>query len=326
MRIEHLAYLLEIARRNSLSTAAQRLGLSQQALSACIKKMEQELGVPLFLRNRQGCRLTKEGEKVRETAEGMVASYRALCADLSRKETDEHRRPLRGMLRIYTNYPFFLPLNPNIIKGFCERHPHLRISITELPQQVIYEKIARPGSDEDQSIGIINVPYSPEGVLAESFLPQSSLKFQPFIHGGYLACVGRLSPLARSRRLSLRTLLKYPVVMGASEEMTTTPLHYLLKQYGSPRFILSASTLSLWSMVVTNNSGIGFIHDALLKKDEPLPGYLQELVFIRIKERMAAATGYVLPHQPGEAAMELTKWLHPSQSGMNLTAPEFSRS
>lgn len=321
MRIEHLAYLLEIARRKSLSTAAQRLGLSQQALSACIKKMEQELGVPLFLRSRQGCRLTLEGEKVRETAEGMVAAYRALCAELRKKEKNEQKRPLRGMLRIYTNSSFFLPLNPNIIKGFCERHPHLRISITELPQQVIYEKMVLSNSDDDQSIGIINVPYSPEGTLAESFLPQDTLTFQPFIQGGYLACVGRLSPLARSKRLSLRTLLKYPVVMGASEEMTTTPLHYLLKQYGSPRFILSASTLSLWSMVVTNNSGIGFIHDALLKKEEPLPPYLRELVFIRIKERMAAATGYVLPPHPGEAAMELTKWLSPPQGGMNLQGP-----
>ncbi|WP_294446943.1 LysR family transcriptional regulator [uncultured Mailhella sp.] len=317
MRIEYLAYFLEIAKRKSLNTAASRLGVSQQALSACIKKMEQELGVTLFLRNRQGCRLTQEGEKVRETAENMVASYRTLCADLKKKDKVRQRAPLSGMLKVYTNYSFFLPLNPNIIKGFCETYPQLRLSITELPQQLVYEKILS-SSDDAQSIGLINVPYAPDGSLAKSFLPPPPLKFQPFVQGGYLACVGKISPLARSKRLSLKTLLKYPVVMGSSEEMTATPLHYLLKQYGSPRFILSASTLSLWSMVVTNNSGIGFIHDVLLKKDEPLPTYLQDLAFIRIKEKLAAVTGYVLPLHPGAAALELIKWLTPQGAGPNI--------
>lgn len=310
MRIEHLACLIEIKRRKSLSTAAGHLGLTQQALSACIKSMENELGVPLLIRTRQGSTLTPEGEEVLEAAENIVSCYRRLRSSLSRQNEPELPSRLAGELRLYTNSPFYLPFNPEIIKKFCEQHPQLRLSITELPQDTIYEKLMSPLAEGTDQIGIINIPFGPGGELLREFLPPfPHLRFRPFVKGGYLACVSKLSPLARSKRLSLRTLLKYPVVMGASEEMPTTPLHYLLKQYGSPRFVLSAATLSLWSMAITNNSGIGFIHEALLRKKEPLPAYLQDLIFIRIREHLAATTGYILPPFPGEASLELLNCL-----------------
>ena len=311
MRIEYLNYLLEIRRRKSLNAAAKHLGLTQQALSASVKTIEQELGVQILIRKRQGCSVTEKGKEVLDFAEDITAKYQQLLASLQEKEAVSVSDSLHGTLRIYTNSPFFIALNPEIIREFCTKHPQVKISITELPQDALYKKLLSPPVEKDvEQLGIVNAPFGPDGTLLKEFLPPyASLRFQPFIKGGYLACVSRMSPLAHSKRLSLRTLLKYPIVMGASEEMPTTPLHYLLKQYGSPRFVLSAATLTLWNMGITNNSGIGFIHDALLKKDELPPSCLQDLVLIHIKEHLSAATGYVLPDYAGKLSLEMLKHL-----------------
>lgn len=311
MRIEYLTYLLEIRRRKSLNAAAKHLGLTQQALSAAVKTIEEELGIQILIRKRQGCTVTQKGKEVMDFAEDITEKYRLLLASLKEEDLASVPDTLHGTLRIYTNSPFFIALNPEIIRQFCTRHPQVKIYITELPQDALYKKLLYPPIEDDvEQLGIINAPFGPDGTLLKEFLPPyPSLRFQPFIKGGYLACVSKMSPLAHSKRLSLRTLLKYPIVMGASEQMPTTPLHYLLKQYGSPRFVLSAATLTLWNMGITNNSGIGFIHDALLKKDEIPPACLQDLVLIHIKEHLAAATGYVLPDYAGRLSKEMLNYL-----------------
>lgn len=311
MRIEHLAYLIEIKRRKSMSTAARHLGLTQQALSSCIKAMEKELGVPLLVRTRQGSSLTDAGKEVHAAAETIVSCYDRLRSSLAKQDVLNRSCNLEGELRIYTNSPFYLSSNPEIVKKFCEDHPLVNVSIAELPQSTIFEKLMQSGINQADQIGIINVPLDDDGHMVREFLPPSSrLRFRPFAKGGYFACVSKLSPLAHSRRLSLRTLLKYPIVMGASEEMSLmTPLHYLLKKHGSPRFMMSVATLNLWNMVITNNSGIGFIHEALLKKNEFLPAHFQDLVFIRIREPLLAVTGYILPLFPGKITLEMNRYL-----------------
>ncbi len=317
MRIEHLSYLMEIRHRKSMSTAARHLGLTQQALSSCIKSMEKELGATLLVRTKQGSTLTEAGKKVLAAAETIVPCYARLRDTLNQKDEKKQRSRLEGELRIYTNSPFYLSSNPDILKNFCEEHPFVHISITELPQKTIFEKLMQSGVNDADQIAIINVPLNADGTPAKDFLPPSpKLRFRPIVKGGYLACVSRLSPLAHSKRLSLRTLLKYPIVMGASEEMSLmTPLHYLLRQHGSPRFMASVATLGLWNMVIANNSGIGFIHDALIRKNDVLPTHFQDLVFIRIREPLLAVTGYVLPLFPGKITQEMSGYMPREQSG-----------
>ena len=57
-----LKYFLTTATRLHLTKAAKELGLSQPALSHCIKRLEQEVGEELFLRRKDGLILTKAGE------------------------------------------------------------------------------------------------------------------------------------------------------------------------------------------------------------------------------------------------------------------------
>ena len=53
MKLEQLPYILEIASCQNLSGAAQKLGISQPALSKCLSNLEGELGMELFQRYRK---------------------------------------------------------------------------------------------------------------------------------------------------------------------------------------------------------------------------------------------------------------------------------
>ena len=62
MTIQQVLYVLEIASRSSVSQAAQKLYLSQSALSQQLRRLEEELGYALFSRTANGLQLTSEGK------------------------------------------------------------------------------------------------------------------------------------------------------------------------------------------------------------------------------------------------------------------------
>lgn len=63
MRTEHLQYLLEIDKHQSISAAAQNLYLGQTTLSSIVKSVEEELGFTVFQRTHAGVHTTPEGEE-----------------------------------------------------------------------------------------------------------------------------------------------------------------------------------------------------------------------------------------------------------------------
>ncbi len=66
-----ISYFLEVAKTLNLSRAAERLGVSQPALTISLKKLEANLGVELFHRSKTGMQLTKHGESFLEKAHAM---------------------------------------------------------------------------------------------------------------------------------------------------------------------------------------------------------------------------------------------------------------
>ena len=62
MKLQYMRYIVEIAKHNSLSGAAAALYMTQSALSAAVKDVEEELGIQIFVRTNRGVFLTPDGE------------------------------------------------------------------------------------------------------------------------------------------------------------------------------------------------------------------------------------------------------------------------
>src|SRR5918999_1589381 len=91
-----LRVVREVARRGSLTAAAERLGYTQSAVSRQVALMERATGRPLFDRHARGVRLTEAGEIVLRRAEAVLAELEAAGQDLD----DLRGRPSAGRLRV----------------------------------------------------------------------------------------------------------------------------------------------------------------------------------------------------------------------------------
>jgi len=61
LRLHHVTYFLALCHERSFTRAARRCGVAQPSLTQAIKRLEQELGKPLFVRLRLGAELTEFG-------------------------------------------------------------------------------------------------------------------------------------------------------------------------------------------------------------------------------------------------------------------------
>ncbi|MFI6277426.1 LysR family transcriptional regulator [Streptomyces sp. NPDC050988] len=95
LEVRHLRALCAIADTGSLHRAARQLGVAQPSLSTQLKRIEQELGGPLFLRERTGCRPTPLGRIVLGRARPLVAEMRALVAEARAAAKDDDGPQIR---------------------------------------------------------------------------------------------------------------------------------------------------------------------------------------------------------------------------------------
>ena len=59
-----LAYFIEVAETQNISRASERLGISQPSVSLAIRRLEDELGVPILYRSKKGVQLTSAGKRL----------------------------------------------------------------------------------------------------------------------------------------------------------------------------------------------------------------------------------------------------------------------
>ena len=117
-----LRIIAEVGRSGNLTTAAQRLRLTQPGVSYQIRRIEEELGVQLLDRHHRGVNLTEEGRRLYELASRQVAEIDELARDIRRR----HKKPT---IRLHTDYAFSsLWLMPRM-QAFRTLHPEINIQI-----------------------------------------------------------------------------------------------------------------------------------------------------------------------------------------------------
>lgn len=126
MLLRQLEYLVALARERHFARAADACYVSQPSLSAGIRRLEQELRVPIVRRARRYEGLTTEGEVVLAWAHRMLAERDELHQELA-----SLRDGLTGTLRLGV-VPTALPAASLLTNPFCERHPHAKVSISSM--------------------------------------------------------------------------------------------------------------------------------------------------------------------------------------------------
>jgi DNA-binding transcriptional LysR family regulator len=115
-----------IAKERSFSKAAQKLFIAQPSLSMLVRKLEEELGVPLFDRSSKPIRLTEAGEayiRATEQIRQTEQDFAAYIAALNNMET--------GTLYIGSNQLLSSLVLPRYISAFMQKYPNIHLSLMD---------------------------------------------------------------------------------------------------------------------------------------------------------------------------------------------------
>lgn len=126
MELRQLRYLVAVADELSFTRAAQRANVAQPALSRQLKKLEQELGVPLVDRTTRRVSLTDQGADLVERARRILAEVEA-ARDAARGAT----RLVSGRVRIGTTQTSGPIDVPRIMAEFRDRYRGIELALSE---------------------------------------------------------------------------------------------------------------------------------------------------------------------------------------------------
>ncbi|MCA4903742.1 MAG: LysR substrate-binding domain-containing protein [bacterium] len=165
MTLTELRYIVALARERHFARAAAACFVSQPTLSVAVKRLEDELGLPLFERGTGEVTTTPIGEQIIAQAQ-RVLEQATVIHELARSGKDPLSGPLR-LAAIHTIAPYLLPL---LVRVLVRRAPRMPLILEEGYTHELLERL-RHG---DIDAAVVALP------IHESGLVQRDLYDEPF--------------------------------------------------------------------------------------------------------------------------------------------------
>lgn len=127
MELRHLRYFLAVAETGSISHAAQKLFIAQPPLSAQIRQLEEEVGVPLLLRLPRGVTLTAAGQSFLQDARAILA--RSQDAGVRARQVHEQQA---HVLRLGVMPSVTQSLLPNLLQALQASTLPIEVQVREI--------------------------------------------------------------------------------------------------------------------------------------------------------------------------------------------------
>jgi LysR family hydrogen peroxide-inducible transcriptional activator len=188
MELHQIRYFAALASELHFLKAAKKSNISQPTLSQQIKKLEDEVGGPLFERSSRNIRLTPRGERFLPYAESVLSTLQKASQDLQ-GDSDI----VSGTIRLGV-IPTICPyLMPEALARLTKTAPRVRIQLYEETTSILIEDLKAGRLD----MGILALPVVDRGVST------LLLKREPFF-----AAVSKSHPLASRAQIGRKDLLK----------------------------------------------------------------------------------------------------------------------
>ncbi len=157
IKFRHIQSFVEIARERSLKSAAQKLYLTQPAISKTLKELEDIVGSTLMTRSRSGVSLTREGEIFLHFAQISLASLQQGLDGVERAGAQKKEVLTIGSLPSVAAW-----LMPPVVAEFTELAPNAVLRIVDGPHAYLIDRL-RLG-ELDLVIGRLGQPDTMQGI------------------------------------------------------------------------------------------------------------------------------------------------------------------
>src|SRR5215211_4399373 len=161
MDTKQLAAFCAVVERKSFSEAAERIGVSQPAVSQQIRSLEERLGQQLPDRSGRRVEPTEAGRRLSRGAQRLLAQERQLLEDVA----GEAEGPLRGQLAIGASTGPGGTVVPVLMCEFAEAHPEDTVDPSISDTQTIVDRVAR----RELELGIVGATPRNRSVAYEPF-------------------------------------------------------------------------------------------------------------------------------------------------------------
>lgn len=243
MDLAQLRAFIAIVNADGLSRAAERLHVSQSALSRQLQGLELKLGLPLFTREHRRLILTPAGEELIGHAHALLADAEAVRERLRAFERGE-----KGIIRLGATPPMIEAPLAQFLGEWRQKHPEIAVHLVEDGGSALAERL-------DQ--GEVHLAYVPAG--------DDRFDYRLLYPIHVVAAISASHPLSRSRTVELVEVAKHPLVA-------------LKKGFGSrdwfddacrdanvrPSIVLESASQNAVLALATAQYGIGILPSAVL--------------------------------------------------------------
>ena len=241
MEIHQLKTFVAVAREGSITRASERLHLSQPAVSAHIKAIEDTLGLVLFERTARGMALTPDGEKLLAKAEQTLASHRELLDEATRI-----KGRLTGKLRLGTASNAGAAVLGRLLTELAARLPEVDVAL-------------RHGTSHEVLNGLRDSAFD-AGFYNEAGEPDADLATVEVAHFGiFLAAPPGLVGAAQPP--DWQALGELPWICPTASTCCGKAAENLFRQHNfRPKRIISIDREDVTRTLIAGGVGVGLLH------------------------------------------------------------------
>jgi DNA-binding transcriptional LysR family regulator len=162
--LRQLRVFIEVARLQSFSRAGDEIGLTQSAVSRCVRELESEIGLKLIDRTTREVQLTDVGGN-------LVSSVSRLLSDLddALREIREIGEQRRGRVVVAASPTVACRLMPRVVASCVQQFPYVTLGLRDDVQSDVVRKVKSGEVD----FGVIIGPFSDDDLLSETLMTDS---------------------------------------------------------------------------------------------------------------------------------------------------------
>jgi DNA-binding transcriptional LysR family regulator len=269
-RIQQLKGFYYAVQNRSISKAAKKMGLTQSAVTLQIQSLERDLGVKLFIRDKQKIILTPEAR----TLYAQSAHYICGLDELFESFIKNVRGKNSNIIDIASNHAGISYILPKYIKEFHEENPSTKFKIRNLS---LDEGLRRLVNDE---IDMFIYP------MIKDEIPEY-LDFTPIVQYQPILLTKATHPLAKKKDLTLKDVSKFELVRIDPKLITLPAFEEIIKAHElHTSFEFEMSDWEILKKFVRADIGVAIISDIILEdgmdKDlvgRPLLNYFPKMTY-----------------------------------------------
>jgi DNA-binding transcriptional LysR family regulator len=243
-----LKTFIAVAETGSFSVAAERLFVTQPAISKRVAALESELDVRLFDRIGRSITLTEGGQALLPRAQTILLELEDSIRAISSLSSD-----IRGTLRFATSHHIGLHRLPPTLKRFTQSYPQVRLDIRFMDSEAACTAVEHG----DLELGIVTLPPAPSDNLSTEVIWADPLSI----------VVSRKHPLAERSAVTLGELAQHAAVLPASHTYTRQIAEEAFAHSGQVlKVALSTNYLETIKMLVSVGIGWSLLPATMLDR------------------------------------------------------------